>query len=119
MECSRCRLDIEEDDSREYYGQPLCEDCYMSVLSPARACDPWAVHSAKQLAKLSSQELAVNEAQGLILALLGEVGHAEPADVCRRLGINPDQFEREVAALRHAERVRGQLIDGKKVLRLW
>ena len=29
------------------------EDCYMDVLSPVRACDPWAVHSAKSFEKHS------------------------------------------------------------------
>lgn len=119
MECSRCGIEIKEDDSHEYYEQVLCDDCYMNVLSPARTCDPWAVHSAKQLEKLGSQELAVNETQSRILDLLREVGHAQPADICRRLDIDPDQFEREIAALRHAEKVRGQLRDGKKVVRLW
>ncbi len=49
MKCSRCDAQIREGDERDFYGQMLCEECYMDALSPTRTCDPWAVHSAKQL----------------------------------------------------------------------
>jgi predicted HTH transcriptional regulator len=110
---------MRDDESHEHYDKILCDDCYMTVLSPARTCDPWAVHSAKRLETCSSQELAVNETQGRILEFLKQAGDAEPAEIYGKLKIDPDQFEREIAALRHAEKVRGQLKDGKKVIRLW
>ena len=47
MECERCKDIIESGEEREYAGRVLCEDCYMDALSPAKTCDPWAVHSAK------------------------------------------------------------------------
>jgi hypothetical protein len=47
MDCSRCNSHIEEGESREHAGQTLCEDCYLEVLNPPQACDPWAVHLAK------------------------------------------------------------------------
>jgi hypothetical protein len=110
---------MRDDESHEHYDKILCDDCYVNVLSPTRTCDPWAVHSAKRLETCSSQELAVNETQGLIIRFLQDVGDAEPAEICRKLSIDPDQFEREVAALPHAEKVRGQLKDGRKAIRLW
>ncbi|MBF0526155.1 MAG: hypothetical protein HQK56_13800, partial [Deltaproteobacteria bacterium] len=51
MQCARCQETIEEMEAREMHGQTLCEDCYMSALSPTRTCDPWAVHSAKNRLK--------------------------------------------------------------------
>ena len=47
MKCDRCSAAVQEGEEREHHGEILCEDCYMDVLSPAKACDPWAVHSAK------------------------------------------------------------------------
>src|SRR4030042_3073060 len=46
-ECARCSRGIEQSQSYEYRGNIYCEDCYMDILSPPKACDPWAVHSAK------------------------------------------------------------------------
>jgi hypothetical protein len=35
------------------------------------------------------------------------------------LQIKPSDLERELASLRHMEKVRGELRDGKKIVRLW
>lgn len=47
MNCSRGGEPIPAGDEMTYGGQVLCEDCYMRALSPACACDPWAVCSAQ------------------------------------------------------------------------
>ena len=36
-----------------------------------------------------------------------------------RLNISPMDLEREIAALRHMEKVRGELREGKKYLKVW
>jgi len=51
----------------EYGGQVRCEDCYMSALSPARACDPWAVRSAQTLSKLDEGFSGLSKNQAAIL----------------------------------------------------
>jgi hypothetical protein len=119
MKCDRCSGDINTGEEREHHGQILCEDCYMDALSPAKTCDPWAVHSAQSFAKSKGGVVELNETQKGILRILKETGGAEPADVISELGINPADFEREVAALRHMEKLRGELRDGKKFLTLW
>jgi hypothetical protein len=43
----------------------------------------------------------------------------EPGDLSEILHIKETDLERELAALRHMERVRGQLTDGRRVIRLW
>jgi hypothetical protein len=53
------------------------------------------------------------------LLILKETGGAEPAAIADRLQIKPADLEREVAALRHMEKLRGELRDGKKFLILW
>ncbi len=119
MKCDRCSLKIEHKETQEHYGQHLCEDCYMDALSPAKTCDPWAVHSAQSFAKSKGGTLELNEIQQQILIILKETGGAEPSVLADRLQIKPADLEREVAALRHMEKLRGELRDGKKFLILW
>lgn len=118
MICEKCQRETPEEDSHDHFGQMLCDDCYMDALSPTRSCDPWAVHSAKRL-EASGGGVTVNETQQRIIQFLTDKGDAEPGEVIRELKIEENQFLREVAALRHAEKVRATLKDGRKVLRLW
>ena len=119
MNCDKCGDAIEVGDERQLYGQNLCDDCYMDTLSPARACDPWAVHSAKSLMRQSTKDPGVNPTQSKILEILKESGGIEAKILVERLQIKPSDLERELASLRHMEKVRGELRDGKKIVRLW
>jgi hypothetical protein len=118
MECEKCNTAIDPGEEREHYGQVLCEDCYMDALSPAKACDPWAVHSAKSLQEQTGKT-ELNPIQEKIIKILEETGGAEPRVLVERLQIKPQDLEREIAALRHMEQVRGELRDGRKVVILW
>ena len=119
MDCERCKDSIEEGEERELHGQILCEDCYMDALSPARSCDPWAVHSAKSFMKEGGEISQLNTTQDKILKILQETGGVEPKILVERLQIKPSDLEREIAALRHMEKIRGELREGKKIIRLW
>lgn len=119
MKCDRCSQTTEPKEAREHFGQHLCEDCYMDALSPAKTCDPWAVHSAQSFAKSKGGNLELKEIQQQILLILKETGGAEPAAIADRLKIKPADLEREVAALRHMEKLRGELRNDKKFLILW
>ena len=119
MRCDRCKANIEEGEERELHGRTLCEDCYIDTLSPAKACDPWAVHSAKSFSKEEGTHVRITETQSKILQILKETGGAEPRILLERLQIKPSDLEREIATLRHMEKVRGELREGKKILRLW
>lgn len=119
MECDKCKDTINEQESKELHGRILCEDCYMDALSPARMCDPWAVHSAKSLTDKSESGLEINKTQEKILRILEENGGLEIGTLLEKLKIKTSDLERELAALRHMEKVRGALKDGKKIMRLW
>ena len=119
MHCQRCHDQIDPGDEREYAGRVLCEDCYMDALSPARTCDPWAVRSAKNLAQAGGAAAELNPLQKQILEYLQQTGGVEPREIADRLQIKPSELEREIAALRHMEKIRGELRDGRKVIRLW
>jgi hypothetical protein len=117
MECKRCHDRIETGEERQIHDRILCEDCYMDALSPARTCDPWAVHSAKSFGKEIGAQL--NPQQTKILQYLQETGGVEFPRIVEKLQIKPSDLEREIAALRHMEKIRAELRDGKKVIRLW
>jgi hypothetical protein len=119
MQCERCKDEILKGEERDLHGRIVCEDCYMDLLSPAKACDPWAVHSAKTFLKDSSHSLELSPAQQKILEVLKKKGPTEPRELTRILKIKETDLEREFAALRHMEKIRGELRDGKKLVRLW
>jgi DNA-binding MarR family transcriptional regulator len=91
----------------------------MDALSPPRTCDPWAVHSAKNLAQKGGASQELSPLQNQILEYLQETGGVEPREIAERLQIKPSELEREIAALRHLEKVRGELREGRKIIRLW
>jgi len=103
----------------ELHGQVLCEDCYMDLLSPAKACDPWAVYSAKTFLKNDSSGLNLTPVQQKILEILQDEGPQEKTTLCEKLQIKETDLERELATLRHMEKIRGELREGKKLIRLW
>jgi len=119
MECDRCHAIIAQGEDRELHGRAFCEDCYIDAMSPAKACDPWAVYSAASFSRRHGSDVAITETQSKILQLLEETGGAEPAVLSARLGIQPSDLEREVATLRHMEKLRAELRDGRKVLCAW
>ena len=119
MKCERCKTVVAEGEQRALHGQILCEDCYMDLLSPLRVCDPWAVHSAMTFAKEEATALKLTPVQQRIVDILQKEGPQKPENLCQRLQIKKTDIERDIAALRHMEKIRGELKDGKKLIRLW
>ena len=116
MKCDRCKNTIINNDKYEYHGQILCEDCYMDALSPAKTCDPWAVYTAKSH---SGKEVCLNETQEEILKILEETGGIEAEDLAERLNLKLNDLQRETAALRHMEKLKAKMENGKKLICLW
>ena len=121
MKCGRCGNPINDDESTyRHGGQDLCEDCYLDAASAPRACDPWAVHTAKSAIDLGGGAGPVlSDVQSGILAALGEENGVEPDVLAGRVGLKLSELERELATLRHMEKIRGALRDGKKIVLLW
>ena len=119
MECDRCGDAVSAEEKREHLGKVLCEDCYMDVLSPSRTCDPWSIHSAKRLEDASGGATDLSTLQSDILRILEETGGVEPRDLAERLQMKPSDLEREIASLRHMEKLRGELREGRKFVVLW
>jgi DNA-binding MarR family transcriptional regulator len=69
--------------------------------------------------KEAGSSAEINETQAKILQILEQTGGTELPVLSERLQMKPSDLEREIASLRHMEKVRGELRDRKKVLRLW
>lgn len=119
MQCERCKRVILEGEEKELHGQTLCEDCYMDLLSPLKTCDPWAVYSARTFLRKGGTDLKLSAIQKKILKMLRDEGPQEPVNLCERLQIKETDLERDIAALRHMEKIRGELKGGKKLIHLW
>lgn len=116
MKCDKCNALIETGDEREHRGQTLCEDCYMDTLSSVKACDPWAVYSAKSMGGKAS---ALTKRQQKILDVLKETKGIELEPLAEKLGLALSELEREIATLRHMEKLRAAMDGDRKVFRLW
>ena len=44
---------------------------------------------------------------------------ANTNDLAERMGVKPTDLERDLAALRHMEKIRAELRDGKRFITLW
>jgi hypothetical protein len=111
MNCDKCATVIDSEDSFQHAGQTLCEDCYMDVMTAPKACDPWAVHTAKELA---GKEFSLTPGQQKILDHITNSGPLSAEEICSQLAITLDEFQRNFATLRHMELARG-FKDGDEV----
>ena len=88
----------------------------MDALSSVKACDPWAVYSAKST---SGSGYALTKRQENILAVLKETNGIELEALANRLGLESIELQREIATLRHMEKLKAVLENGKRLFRLW
>lgn len=110
-ECGSCGVAIEKGEECEHLDRTLCEDCYLDALNPPKACDPWAVHTAKSSMAQGHQLTPLQER---ILGLLKDRGPLTAQEVMSALKISESDFKNNFATLRHMELARG-FKDGDKV----
>jgi hypothetical protein len=91
----------------------------MDALSPTQACNPWAVYLAKSSMNGGKNYSEVTDTQEKIIQVLEETGGLEHSILSERLKIKPSDLKRELATLRHMEKIRGENRDGKIVVKLW
>jgi hypothetical protein len=115
MKCDRCECQIKNGEESHHLGQVLCEDCYMDALSPVKPCDPWAVYTAKSM---SGDDSVFTEIQKKIMSVLKKTKGMEPEALAEELGIRPDALQREIATLRHMEKIGAVMEGGRKVFRI-
>jgi hypothetical protein len=102
-QCTKCGKEIEKNQTYEYQGKAYCEDCYMDILSPPKACDPWAVYSAKTSLKEGERYSALTPRQQGIVNYIKEKREATLEEILRDLCISEGEWRREFSVLRHME----------------
>ena len=116
MKCHRCQRDISEEDSFTHFGQVFCEDCYMDIMSPNRACDPWAVYSAtrtRETSGLTGVE-GLTSLQQEIYQFIKNKGKVTAGDIITKFNLTQHDLQNQFATLRHCELVKGRK-EGNKV----
>ena len=109
MKCKRCGREISKDESCEYLGETLCEDCYIDIRYPAKACDPWAVYAATRSRESSGLKGAegLTDLQKAIYEFVREKGKVTREQVIENFGLTETQLQTQLATLRHCELVKG------------
>lgn len=119
MQCGTCNKNIKDGEDRELRGQIVCEDCYIDALSPVKPCDPWAVHCARSFQGEDGFTAQITETQSRILQILKQTGGLKLSDLSRQAELSTSELEREIATLRHMEKLRAEMREGEKIICLW
>lgn len=116
VKCDRCGRELSADDSYQYLGKALCEDCYIDIRYPARACDPWAVYSATRLRETLGLKgtAGLTELQQAIYDFIRGRGKVTREQIIETLGLTDAEIQRQLATLRHCELVKGHK-EGKSI----
>jgi hypothetical protein len=106
MQCDRCGAELDPADAMSHGGRTLCEDCLMDAMSPAKACDPWAVKLAKG-AKDSGGAAELKGAEKALYELVQKLGRVPVEKAPALLGTRRTEVDRAFSVLRHMELLRG------------
>jgi len=103
FQCSKCGKTLEKHECYEHQGKVFCEDCYMDILSPPKACDPWAVYSAQTFLKGKDKLSTLTPLQLKIVDYIRGKGEAPIEEMVENLNLAEEVLRREFAVLRHME----------------
>jgi predicted transcriptional regulator len=109
MKCNRCGRELSINDSYQHLGETLCEDCYIDIRYPAKACDPWAVYSATRSRETVGLEgiAGLTDLQQAIYEFIRSKGKATREQLVENLDLTEADLQRQLATLRHCELVKG------------
>ena len=113
VKCNRCGCEVPAENSYQHLGEALCEDCYIDIKYPAKACDPWAVYSAtrsRESAGLEGNE-GLTELQKKIYEFVKAKGKVTREEILANFNIKEMELQTNLATLRHCELVKGHKED--------
>ena len=121
MQCGRCGLVLNEGETYDFHGKVMCEDCYIYVTNPPKACDPTAVASALSVRKQLGQSgtAGLTAMQQRIYSVIAERGKITKEDLLTLVSLRPEELEQQFAVLRHCELVRAFKEGDKVYLTKW
>ena len=109
VKCNRCGCEVPAENSYQHLGEALCEDCYIDIKYPAKACDPWAVYSAtrsRESAGLEGNE-GLTDLQKKIYEFVKAKGTETREEILANFNIKEMELQTNLATLRHCELVNG------------
>ena len=115
MKCKRCGQEISDKEQYEYLGETLCEDCYIDIRYPAKACDPWAVYSAirsRETLGLKGTE-GLTDLQQVIYEFIKGKGKVTREELIKNCELTEAELQTQLAILRHCEMIKGSKEDGR------
>ncbi|MBN1323604.1 MAG: hypothetical protein JW986_06345 [Methanotrichaceae archaeon] len=117
--CENCESSV--DETLEYEGRNLCEDCYLDAASRIRACDPWGEHSKKTFREQHGLKGTdgLTDQQAEIYRLIESKGKATREEIQAALGISPMELENQFALLRHCQLIKGRREGDLVYIVLW
>jgi DNA-directed RNA polymerase subunit RPC12/RpoP len=111
--CAKCNKEIERQQSYDHHGRLFCEDCYMDILSPPKACDPWAVHSAQTFLRGKDKLSTLTPLQLSMVNYIKKKGEATLKEMMENFNLTEEVLRREFAVLRHMEVLRATKKEGE------
>jgi hypothetical protein len=105
--CEKCGKEIGQEQGFEHLGRSYCEDCYMGILSPPKACDPWAVYVAQRSLQGNDKFSSLTSVQRRIVDCVRTKGEATTKELTEQLNLTEEEFKREFVVLRHMEILQG------------
>ena len=116
VKCDRCGRELSVDNSYQYLGKVFCEDCYIDIRYPARACDPWAGYSATRSRETLGLKgtAGLTELQQAIYDFIRGRGKVTREQIIENLELTDAELQRQLATLRHCELVKGHK-EGKSI----
>jgi hypothetical protein len=105
MKCKKCGTTITAADSHQHAGETVCDECYMDLMAAPKACDPWAVYSAK---RTMERQPTLTPLQEQMLALVRSRGPLSAEEICQELRITGEEFQSNFVTLRHMELAKGR-----------
>lgn len=87
----------------------------MEESHPVKACNPWAVHSAKTLQKGDGTNVEANltTLQKGIYDFVKSKGKVTLKELIEKFGVARIEIENQLAILRHLELIKGKMEDNK------
>ena len=110
MKCNRCGCEVPAENSYQHIGETLCEDCYIDIRYPVKACDPWAVYSATRSRESGGLEgtEGLTEQQRKIYEFVKRKGKVTREEILANFNIKEMELQTNLATLRHCELVKGR-----------
>ena len=110
VKCKRCGREVHAENSYQHLGEALCEDCYIDIRYPAKACDPWAVYSATRSRESAGLEetKGLTEPQKKIYEFVKRKGKVTREEILADFNLKKMELQTNLATLRHCELVKGR-----------